>query len=378
MRAYDATDRFGAGGAGGWGALTARDEDRKATNGDLFGSAWIRIGLSPRNEFMVGYDSIQLKVKGDPEANRKRIRPVTLGLWTSLCPASRLTPVATVGVGLADLRWMDKNGGKSQTALAAQGGLGLEYFVNSGFGLGVLGRFHYVYTPSDQYATEATAYTLGLMGTLYWGGDEMPAPPVVVAEQKDPTPDPAQSDSDGDGVPDGADWCPETPPGTAVDAQGCPIDSDNDGVLDAADKCPDTPRGSLVNADGCPVEKISVTLDVKFATGKADLLPGFDSALARVADFMKRFPNTTALIEGHTDNVGSAQGNKVLSKKRADAVRKALVSRYHIQASRVTAKGYGAGVPVMDNSAPEGRAANRRVVATLSIIKNNDVGGLNP
>ncbi|WP_461394823.1 OmpA family protein, partial [Deferrisoma sp.] len=59
-------------------------------------------------------------------------------------------------------------------------------------------------------------------------------------------------DSDGDGVADNLDRCPGTPPGTPVDANGCPRDSDGDGVADNLDRCPGTPRGTPVDANGCP------------------------------------------------------------------------------------------------------------------------------
>ncbi|HTK32789.1 MAG TPA: thrombospondin type 3 repeat-containing protein [Candidatus Saccharimonadaceae bacterium] len=59
-------------------------------------------------------------------------------------------------------------------------------------------------------------------------------------------------DTDGDGVPDRKDKCPDTPKGAAVDATGCPHDSDGDGVLDGLDKCPNTPKGATVDATGCP------------------------------------------------------------------------------------------------------------------------------
>jgi OOP family OmpA-OmpF porin len=61
-------------------------------------------------------------------------------------------------------------------------------------------------------------------------------------------------DSDKDGVPDYLDKCPNTPSGVAADVNGCPVDSDKDGVPDYLDKCPDTPVGVIVGADGCPVE----------------------------------------------------------------------------------------------------------------------------
>jgi OOP family OmpA-OmpF porin len=61
-------------------------------------------------------------------------------------------------------------------------------------------------------------------------------------------------DADGDGVFDGLDQCPDTPKGAKVDAKGCPIDSDGDGVFDGLDKCPDTPKGAKVDANGCPMD----------------------------------------------------------------------------------------------------------------------------
>lgn len=61
-------------------------------------------------------------------------------------------------------------------------------------------------------------------------------------------------DSDGDGVLDGLDMCPDTPAGVIVNEDGCPSDSDRDGVLDAMDKCPNTPLGTPVDAQGCPLD----------------------------------------------------------------------------------------------------------------------------
>jgi OmpA-OmpF porin, OOP family len=61
-------------------------------------------------------------------------------------------------------------------------------------------------------------------------------------------------DSDGDGVPDYLDKCPGTPKGVAVDSKGCPIDSDGDGVPDYLDKCPGTPKGVAVDSKGCPLD----------------------------------------------------------------------------------------------------------------------------
>lgn len=76
---------------------------------------------------------------------------------------------------------------------------------------------------------------------------------------------PVVRDSDGDGLPDTQDRCPDTPAGVAVDATGCSLDSDGDGVPDYLDHCPGTPAGETVDAKGCPLDSdgdgVSDTLD---------------------------------------------------------------------------------------------------------------------
>jgi OmpA-OmpF porin, OOP family len=62
------------------------------------------------------------------------------------------------------------------------------------------------------------------------------------------------ADSDADGVPEGLDKCPSTPRGATVDATGCPTDTDGDGVFDGIDKCADTPKGAVIDSSGCPVD----------------------------------------------------------------------------------------------------------------------------
>lgn len=59
-------------------------------------------------------------------------------------------------------------------------------------------------------------------------------------------------DSDGDNIPDGLDKCPDTQPGVLVDPNGCAKDSDGDGIPDGLDRCSETPRGATVDALGCP------------------------------------------------------------------------------------------------------------------------------
>lgn len=174
-------------------------------------------------------------------------------------------------------------------------------------------------------------------------------------------------DSDGDGVADAQDRCAATPAGVQVDAQGCPLDGDKDGVADYQDKCPDTKAGAAVDGTGCYevlTEAVSMAIDVKFATGKADIQGDASTAeIQKIVDFMQKYPTVNVTIEGHTDNRGNPAKNKQLSQKRADAVKAAVVAA-GVDASRLSAVGYGADKPIADNNTEEGRAQNRRVVAS--------------
>lgn len=110
-------------------------------------------------------------------------------------------------------------------------------------------------------------------------------------------------------------------------------------------------RGTVVTLSG----------SVLFASGKSRLLPAASSRLRQVADaLVAGDPDSTFVVEGHTDSTGSPDRNQRLSEDRARAVRDFLVSR-GVPADRIEAQGMGSTQPVADNSTPEGRANNRRV-----------------
>lgn len=146
------------------------------------------------------------------------------------------------------------------------------------------------------------------------------------------------------------------------------VDSDGDGVYDDMDKCPNTPRGYAVDAQGCKVAESvlkQTNLRILFDTNKALIKPMYMNEVAQVANFMKQFPESKTVIEGHTDSRGAAKYNQKLSQRRADAVRDTLVNKYGVSAERVRSVGYGEDRPVASNATEAGRAANRRVTATV-------------
>jgi len=117
-------------------------------------------------------------------------------------------------------------------------------------------------------------------------------------------------------------------------------------------------------------EKGRMTLNVQFDTNKAVVKEQYNADLANFAEIMKQNPDVNVTIEGHTDSVGDADKNLQLSQKRADAVKAYLVDKFGIDASRLTAKGYGETKPIADNTTKEGREKNRRVEAAFEYVKS--------
>ena len=100
---------------------------------------------------------------------------------------------------------------------------------------------------------------------------------------------------------------------------------------------------------------------IYFNTGSARLLEESQPALKAIAQVVVHSKEPVLTIEGHTDNVGTAQFNQNLSEKRAAAVRQALVSQFGVPPAKLVVKGFGFSRPVESNDTIEGRARNRRV-----------------
>ena len=171
-------------------------------------------------------------------------------------------------------------------------------------------------------------------------------------------------DSDGDGVADNLDKCPEQK--GDPDNDGCPLkDSDGDGVPDKDDKCPQL-SGDLAN-DGCPEEPSDLLTFIN--SEKSRILFKADSSKLDVNDIsiidtfkslLEKYPNATVTIEGHASSDGSEPYNQILSEKRAAAVKQSLVEK-GINADRLSTVGYGETKPIEPNNTTKGRAKNRRV-----------------
>lgn len=215
-------------------------------------------------------------------------------------------------------------------------------------------------------------------------------------------------DLDGDGVLNGVDQCPNTPMGTRVDATGCNWDKDMDGVANDIDKCPDTPKGTVVGAKGCSLEidsdqdgvlderdqcadtpltdkvdaigcsvfeevEVRETLQVLFGNNSDVIQNPSDPKFQEFADFMNRFPNTQTAIEGHASAPGAADYNMSLSLKRARAVRQLLIDNYGIDASRLSAEGFGETQLLDTSNTKEANRINRRIEARVTATQKEKV-----
>ena len=145
-------------------------------------------------------------------------------------------------------------------------------------------------------------------------------------------------------------------------------DSDGDGVSDKFDKCPNTPAGTVVDGSGCPI---------KFPEPKQELTEGayfapigfeFDSSVLKTESYSTldklakelRDSNGTVTLDGYASAEGTEEYNVNLSKDRANAVKQYLVNA-GVAASSITANGYGEANPIASNATEEGRVQNRRV-----------------
>ncbi len=177
-------------------------------------------------------------------------------------------------------------------------------------------------------------------------------------------------DSDGDGVLDKDDKCPNEAEDIDgfEDQDGCPDpDNDHDGIPDEDDECPEL--AGPASHHGCPAKtfvkiengRIYIFGKVQFRTGSAEIEGNSQQLLDQIAEALNANPQVKHIqIQGHTDNRGDRATNQRLSEARAASVKDALEKR-HVDGERLETRGYGEMRPIAPNKAAAGRAKNRRV-----------------
>jgi len=146
------------------------------------------------------------------------------------------------------------------------------------------------------------------------------------------------------------------------------IDTDNDGVSDQDDRCNNTPANVKVDSLGCTlysVKEVAINLNITFENNSAKIKPAMVNDIQRLADFMKEYKETSVVIEGHSSAVGTEEYNLTLSNKRAEAVKNELINTFNIDASRLSAKGFGETQLISKGNKLADHILNRRVVAKI-------------
>jgi len=138
------------------------------------------------------------------------------------------------------------------------------------------------------------------------------------------------------------------------------VDTDGDGIPDSKDDCPEV-KGSSANG-GCPeiVKKAIEYKNIQFEFNSSVLKTSSYAVLDVIAAGMKNFPDTKFQLDGHSSAEGTEARNLALSVDRANAVKNYLVNN-GIKASNLITKGHGEKFPVAGNDNEAGRALNRRV-----------------
>lgn len=144
-----------------------------------------------------------------------------------------------------------------------------------------------------------------------------------------------------------------------VDARGEQLDKSG---LDALERGITTGR----IADGKVIYTLTLADDAaRFASGRSGLSPQVQAQLTALANQLRGDNRSVYMeIQGHTDSVGSADRNRALGLKRAEAVRRFL-NRQGVAMNRMASISYGEEAPVASNADEAGRAANRRVVIVI-------------
>lgn len=273
----------------------------------------------------------------------------------------RFSPYFGLGVGSIQ---NDLKGGGSSTDPMADAGVGFFKYFDVGSGnLGMRADLRYRWSDPQDIpgvgAFEEPVVNVGLVMALG------PKPAAAVVSYG--------PDSDGDGVADDADLCPNTPKGVRVDAKGCPVDSDGDGIADDFDRCPGTAKGVAVDEKGCPVDQQGKFVtgtgpnrrfeDIHFEFDRSNLSDYsqavLDNAAKLINGLSQQYPSLKVDVSGHTDWVGTDAYNQALSERRANSVKQYLL-RKGVEANRLSTYAYGESKPVATNETDEGRALNRR------------------
>ena len=322
----------------GMGTYIIADDDRHVE--DAFAGGLVGFGYAMSEHFNIEFDFQRLNLDGDgtftidggeagpittpyPDQDQSAVNVNLMNIYNR---SGAISPFILAGLGIVNT---DVDGGEDGDDLQGQ------------LGVGVLGRLwgnrlslRAEALVRGQDASDNLTDVLFNVGLSYALGSTTPkavaaAPVAAAAVAAAPPPPP--------------------PP---------PADTDGDGIVDGTDQCPDTPKGDRVGPQGCSCD---VTRQLQFKTNSAELTDADKAALDEVAANLTKLKFISGTVVGHTDSTGSDAYNQGLSERRAAAAAKYLEGK-GIGAGRLKVSGAGESQPIADNKTAEGRAQNRRVV----------------
>ena len=276
-------------------------------------------------------------------------------------------PFANVGLGLPMVISSDNDVIGHDVVAALHAGVGVRIAREAGWNLRMEARTAIVPARGIDLAAFDFEVTLGLYRP--WGKVSSPRQPLRLIV-----------DSDGDGVPDEDDLCPDLDEDLdgIEDHDGCPdIDDDRDGILDTVDQCrlaPETYNG-FRDEDGCPdriPDELAALVDnpgaLLFATNSTRLRSSGRAALRRLAGLLDQHESVRMLLVGHADDREGKDDAAGLALQRAEAVRDFLVEA-GVEPARFEVRSAAAAHPHAGNESARGRTQNRRV--TLRILRSD-------
>ncbi|ODS25099.1 hypothetical protein AB835_00055 [Candidatus Endobugula sertula] len=146
-------------------------------------------------------------------------------------------------------------------------------------------------------------------------------------------------------------------------------------ALTRAERC--TQAGGMLSAEGSCIKTSfstdTVKLKVQFEHNSVKVKSAYLSEVQELADFMKAYSSSKVVLEGHTDSMGSDAYNQALSQRRVDEIVHLLSDNYGISVERMSAIGYGEAQPVASNDTSSNRAKNRRVVANVTVEREETI-----
>ena len=147
-------------------------------------------------------------------------------------------------------------------------------------------------------------------------------------------------------------------------------DTDGDGIKDSKDNCPNTPVSDKVDVYGCTVfasEQVTMSLKVNFDHDKYDVKARYFDDIKVAADFLNRYPHLSLTVNGHTSSLGDETYNQQLSEKRAQAIVEVLITKFNIGEDRLSAVGYGETQLLDSANTSSAHDKNRRIEASLQV-----------